>query len=250
MVSEVICGTAAGIKGKVRRVSLGDLIVESTSGFPCNKSKLVTNGLPHLRPFNIGEEGRLVLNDVYHVSPDVASTGKDRLLEGDILFNNTNSAELVGKSALVEKDMVAGFSNHITRIRIDQSLAEPAWVNFALMKYYQDRYFSAHATRWVSQAGFKIGDLSKLEIPLPDISEQRRIVDILNRADSIRRLRKQAIDTARQLIPALFIDMFGDPATNPKGWVVKSLREVADIGSGVTRGRNPIFRLDSPNFGF
>ena len=79
--------------------------------------------------------------------------------------------------------------------------------------------------------------LEKLLIHVVPIEEQRRIVDILKRADSIRRLSKQAIDTARQLIPALFIDMFGDPATNPKEWVVKLLREVADIGSGVTKGR-------------
>ena len=63
----------------------------------------------------------------------------------------------------------------------------------------------------------------KILLAVPPISEQRRIVDILKRADSIRHLRKQAQDTARQLIPALFIDMFGDPATNPKGWPIGTI---------------------------
>lgn len=67
--------------------------------------------------------------------------------------------------------------------------------------------------------------IRELEIPLPRIEEQRRLVDILKRVDGIRRLRKQAQDTARQLIPALFIDMFGDSATNPIGWPVRKVSE-------------------------
>ena len=58
------------------------------------------------------------------------------------------------------------------------------------------------------------GFVEKLSIPLPPLPEQRRIVDILNRANGIRRLRCEALDKSRQLIPALFVDMFGDPATN------------------------------------
>lgn len=79
--------------------------------------------------------------------------------------------------------------------------------------------------------------LKKINVPVPSMAEQHGIVSILKRSDSIRRLRKQAQDTARQLIPALFIDMFGDPATNLNGWRIKLLKEVADIGSGVTKGR-------------
>ncbi len=79
--------------------------------------------------------------------------------------------------------------------------------------------------------------IRELRIPVPLMAEQHRIVNILKRADRIRRLRKQAQDTARQLIPALFIDMFGDPVANLNGWNIKPLKEVADIGSGVTKGR-------------
>jgi type I restriction enzyme S subunit len=56
------------------------------------------------------------------------------------------------------------------------------------------------------------------QIELPPIEEQRRIVDILDRTASIRRLQRQAQETARQIIPALFHRMFGDPGTNPLGW--------------------------------
>jgi type I restriction enzyme S subunit len=62
-------------------------------------------------------------------------------------------------------------------------------------------------------------------------------VGLLDRAAEIRRRADAARAKARAIIPALFHDMFGDPATNPKGWPVETLAELADIGSGLTKGR-------------
>jgi type I restriction enzyme S subunit len=69
------------------------------------------------------------------------------------------------------------------------------------------------------------------------LDEQRRIVALLDRAAEIRRRAEAARAKARAIIPALFLDTFGDPATNPMGWPVRLLAEVADIGSGLTKGR-------------
>lgn len=80
-------------------------------------------------------------------------------------------------------------------------------------------------------------------------AEQRRIVDLLARAEGIIRLRREAQQKAAELIPAIFIDMFGDPATNPKQWPVLPLGEVlasVDYGcstkASVTRAGVPITR--------
>src|SRR5262249_5810752 len=66
-------------------------------------------------------------------------------------------------------------------------------------------------------------DIQKRIVPLPTLPEQRRIVDILNRANGIRRLRREALEKARQIVPSMFVEMFGDPASNPKGWRVAAL---------------------------
>lgn len=76
-----------------------------------------------------------------------------------------------------------------------------------------------------------------LEIWLPPLDEQRRIVDILSRAEGIVRLRREAQKKAAELVPAIFLEMFGDPATNPKGWARAPLSSVAEIVSGATKGR-------------
>lgn len=85
--------------------------------------------------------------------------------------------------------------------------------------------------------GLNREDVYKQEIPLPPLEKQRRIVALLDRAAEIRRRAEAARDKARAIIPALFVDMFGDPATNPKGWDIVELGEIADISSGITKGR-------------
>jgi type I restriction enzyme S subunit len=94
-----------------------------------------------------------------------------------------------------------------------------------------------------------------LQLPLPPIHEQRRIVDILSRADGIVRLRREAEKKAAELIPALFLDMFGDPATNPKSWLVETVGDViesADYGSSTKSSEDgsglPIIRMGNVDY--
>jgi type I restriction enzyme, S subunit len=73
----------------------------------------------------------------------------------------------------------------------------------------------------------KTSTIAKLKISLPPLEEQKRIAVILDKADAIRRKRKEAIKIADEFLRAVFLDMFGDPITNPKGWIKKSIYEVA-----------------------
>ena len=65
--------------------------------------------------------------------------------------------------------------------------------------------------------------LMSMPAPLPPLEEQRRIVDILNRAARIEALRRRAADQLREFVPALFVRMFGDPVENPMGWPTRPL---------------------------
>jgi len=69
----------------------------------------------------------------------------------------------------------------------------------------------------------------ELEIPLPPLKEQKRIAAILGKADSLRRKRQQAIQLADQFLHAVFLDMFGDPVTNPKGWEIVNLASFTSV---------------------
>ncbi|MCZ3126863.1 restriction endonuclease subunit S [Acinetobacter baumannii] len=74
--------------------------------------------------------------------------------------------------------------------------------------------------------------IANVEIPLPPLAEQRRIASILDQADELRQKRQQAIEKLDQLLQATFIDMFGDPVSNPKGWELVSAKNVLKIQGG------------------
>lgn len=92
--------------------------------------------------------------------------------------------------------------------------------------------------------------VESFKIPLPPLEEQKRIAAILDKADAIRRKRQQAIDLADQFLRSVFLDMFGDPVTNPKGFPFGTVRDLiceAKYGTSgkasETVGEYPILRM-------
>jgi len=81
-----------------------------------------------------------------------------------------------------------------------------------------------------------LDELKALEVPRVPLTEQRRIADILDKADAIRRKRKEAIALTEELLRSAFLEMFGDPVTNPKGWPVKPLGELLAFLTSGSRG--------------
>jgi len=79
--------------------------------------------------------------------------------------------------------------------------------------------------------------LKEKQIVIPPLQTQKKIVLILEKADEIKRLRMQADELTSQLLQSMFLEMFGDPVRNPKGWGIYKLQDVAEIRSGVTKGR-------------
>ena len=74
--------------------------------------------------------------------------------------------------------------------------------------------------------------------PLLPLDEQRRIAEVLDRAEALRAKRRAVLRKLDTLTPAIFVELFGDPVTNPKGWPeTTTLGDVAEIASGITKGR-------------
>ncbi|MBN86437.1 MAG: hypothetical protein CL885_02815 [Dehalococcoidia bacterium] len=158
---------------KIRKIS--DVIKHLEPGFACGAHNSVGSGVVHLRPMNIDIHGELSLTQVRRVNPEF---NQKRLKKFDVLFNNTNSPELVGKTTLIRKiDQEFAFSNHMTRIEFDESLVFPAFAAIQLHYLFQSRYFRHRCTNHVSQASIS-GDFLKDSVPLllPPMAIQERIV--------------------------------------------------------------------------
>lgn len=118
-----------------------------------------------------------------------------------------------------------------------------ASTGFAVLRADEARVSADYLYQWVKMPAFVEQLLAKVRgaqypavsdndvmaavIPLPPIEEQRRIAELLDEADRLQRLRKEANEKAQRILPALFIEMFGDPETNPMGWGIRTVGELA-----------------------
>jgi type I restriction enzyme S subunit len=197
--------------------------------------------LQQLRTNNVSPEGRIDLTLVKEVAASSGECNRYSLQKGDILFNNTNSAALVGKTAFFDID--GGpflFSNHMTRVRVNKEIADPRFIARYLFWTWKTGGFRMLVTRWVNQAAINKTMLGGVKVPLPALSEQRRVVEILDHADQLRQKRAEADAKAARILPALFCKMFGDPATWELSGSTEPLGKLVYLQSGGTPSKgNP-----------
>lgn len=153
-----------------------------------------------------------------------------RIKRGDILM--ALSGATVGKIAVADAEAEGAYLNQ--RVAVVRGKCQE---NAEYLKYVfsgsllQKLLLNAGGA---AQPNLSPKDLAGMEIPLPPLPEQKRIAAILDKADAIRRKRQQAIQLVDDFLRAVFLDMFGDPVSNPKGWPKKSLKLLGKSATGRT----------------
>lgn len=182
-----------------------------------------------------------------HITEDaVKNSAVNKVAAGAVLLVTRTG---VGKVAVAANELC--FSQDITALLPDDSkLGANYLVHFLRTK---KDYFLGLA-RGATIQGITRNVVSDLSIPLPPLPEQRRIAAILDQADALRAKRREALAQLDSLTQSIFIEMFGDPGTNPKGWPIASLYELMDA-SGPQNGLykpssdygtgTPILRIDA-----
>jgi type I restriction enzyme M protein len=211
--------TERRVNQKWPMVNLGDVCEEFKSGFACGKSEKETGDILHLRPMNISSKGTLVFGGSKYIEKKEFDISYS-LKAGDVLFNNTNSKELVGKTCYISKDIVdAGYSNHMTRIRTNSQL-NSQYLATTLQRLFEKGFFLNLCNKWVGQAGVNNKALSEIEIPLPPLEVQREIVAEIEGYQKI-------IDGAQQVVENCKPQIEIDPE-----WPMMKLGEAYDVISG------------------
>lgn len=162
-----------------RWTRVGDLIREALPGFASGARD--PHGIIQLRMNNVDTNGNVVWDEFLRVPADQETIAKYQLVAGDVVFNNTNSTALVGKSALFggHSEPVV-YSNHFTRLRTLPERLTPDYLAAWLVWQWQSHTFAELCNQWIGQSAVKNDKLFALEIPLPPLPEQRRIAAILN----------------------------------------------------------------------
>lgn len=212
-------------------VPLEDVIHDVKSGYASGERSL--SGIVQVRMNNVSTDGHLSLDEHIRVPATVKQLSAFQLRPGDVLFNSTNSPELVGKSATFKGyGEAVVFSNHFLRLRPDEARLLPEYLASWLMYQWQHRTFEKLCTQWVNQAAVRREDLLALPINLPSIPEQKRFAALLDKADHLRRSSRCAQQLNDSILQSVFLEMFGNPVTNPYRWDVVEVGHVFDIQLG------------------
>jgi len=245
-------------------VPLGVLLTDIQPGFASGKHNSTGEGIPHFRPMNVSIDGRIERTALKYVEP-TAGRPELRLRRGDVVFNNTNSPELVGKTAVFEDEDAPAFSNHMTRLRSNPERLDPAYLALRLHQAWREGWFSAHCNNHVSQSSISRDVLRAFEIELPPIEIQRTIIGLHRQVDALRAsgndhliVARRTIERLRQSILAaacfgqLTVDWrrsngHGDDPTSepimprnmpkiPASWTYRRVEEIAAPGTAVSYG--------------
>ncbi len=157
---------------------------------------------------------------------------KYELASGDIVFARTGAT--TGKSFLIRECPIGSvFASYLIRVK-PNSLVDPTYLYrfFQTPEYWQQITSRSTGT---AQAGVNATKLKSILLPLPPLAEQQRIAAILDKADALREKRRRTIAKLDELQKSVFLEMFGDPVTNPKKYKEATIGQITKlISSGVT----------------
>ena len=180
-------------------------------------------------------------SDLIAIPPKFVRRDEQYLREGDILVSSANSWELVGKSCWVPNlEFRATAGGFISILRANRARVVPRylyhWITSPSVKHAL-RHCGRQTTN-ISNLSFERALALPIPLPFPDdpdlsLAEQKRIAAILDKADTVRRSQQDALIQAGGLLEATFVEMFGDPVTNPRRWDTYKL---SDLSTRVTVG--------------
>jgi hypothetical protein len=230
----------------------GSLVIQN--GFACGDWNDAGKGVLQLRPFNISTRGTIDLT-----ATKFAETNRDltpyMLRPRDVIFNNTNSEELVGKLALWTRSERAVLSNHMTILRVArEDRLSPEFLAFYLLKRWFDRYFHSICRRHVNQASVSIERVCETDFPPFTVVEQRKIAGVLSLVQRAIDQQERLLALTAELRKALLEQLFAhglrhEPQKQtelgpiPESWELRSIDELKlDYRGRIAEGGMMILR--------
>jgi type I restriction enzyme S subunit len=194
-----------------------------------------------LEPFNyidlssVDQKGKRIVGALKIHPKEAPSRARQLVQEGDVLVS-TVRPNLNGVTYVPRELDGATASTGFCVLRPKEKELDGRY----LFYWVQTSKFIEEMVRLATGANYPaISDriVKASEIPLPSLAEQKRIAAILDTAEAIRRKRRQAIKLADEFLRSVFLDMFGDPAANPKAWQRKKIRQLGKAVTGNTPSR-------------
>lgn len=174
------------------------------------------------------------------------SKGYTSFAENDVLLAKITPCMENGKCAIARglRDRVGFGSTEFHVLRASKYVL-PEWLFYFWRLPETRRNAERSMTGTAGQKRVPSSHLERIKIPLPDLSEQKRFVGLLEQADWLRRTRRYAPELSDTFLPAAFLELFGDPLTNPRGWQRAKICELGEVQTGNTPPREDITNYGS-----
>lgn len=180
----------------------------------------------------VDQDSKTITGPRWLVGRDAPSRARQIIRSGDVLVSTVRpNLNAVGRVP-VELDGATA-STGFCVLRPRSEVTDSAY----LFHWVRSPRFVGEMVRRATGASYPaVSDriVCESKIPLPPLPQQRRIADILDKADALRAKHRAALAQLDTLTQSIFLDMFGDPATNPKGWPVGTLRSLGRVTTGGT----------------
>jgi type I restriction enzyme S subunit len=205
--------------------------IKSGVGFPISMQGCESGDFPFAKVGDISNRarsGEQFISDApnWVKNEDLSTLKFTPFPTGTIVFAKIGEAIRKNFRAVSTRPML--FDNNVMGVIPQEERVDTTYLYFYLRTL--DFYHLAGKT---TVPAIRKSTIEKLKIPLPPLEEQRRIAAILDKADGVRRKRKEAIRLTEELLKSTFLEMFGDPVTNPKGWEVIGLGKISQIQGGL-----------------
>jgi len=198
------------------KATIGELC-ELVNGRAFKPTEWTSSGLPIIRIQNLNDDTK----EFNYFEGDYSK--KHEVNDGDLLFSWSGTPG-TSFGAFFWNRGRGVLNQHIFNVLIDKKRVEKRYFRYAINSRLNE--IISHAHGGVGLQHITKGKLESVEIPLPPLSEQKRIADILDKADAIRRKRQEAEALLASARSAVFHHRFGDPVANPKSWNVVELQDL------------------------
>ena len=185
---------------------IGEVVTEVRYG--TSRPAVEGGKYPYLRMNNLTNDGEIDLNNLKYIDIPDDEVEKCIVRKGDVLFNRTNSAELVGKTAMFDLDEEMIIAGYIIRVRLQSCLRPEILSQYMNLKPVKELLHSM-AKGAVNQANINAQELQRIEVYIPHIELQREFVAFKKQLDKSKFVVQQALDKAQLLFDSLMQQYFG-----------------------------------------
>lgn len=151
------------------------------------------------------------------------------LESGDLLFSHINSKAYIGRTVLYEKEgnEVIIHGMNLLRLKVNPSIVFPKYIYYSFQSESFRNQIASYRKDAVNQSSISVSDLKKVEIPVPSLADQQRIVAELDLLSDIVKKKNSQLKTLDDLAQSIFHETFGNPVTNERNWTTQKMKNVA-----------------------